>query len=167
MELPVGLKHALEIGECVLFLGAGVGAHLVDKDGNPAPDAADLTTELVAHFDLEVEDYSDLSKIAAYVELIKGRTELSTFLKKRLSNLEPDETFQWLFTLRWRAIFTTNYDYGVQRAYELIAKPKQKPITITATEEIASFDYRFEVPIIHLHGTVFNSPHSKIVITQE
>jgi tetratricopeptide (TPR) repeat protein len=166
IELPVGLKHALEIGECVLFLGAGVGAHLHDEHGNPAPDAHDLAVELADTFDIDTKDF-DLAKLAAYVEHIKGRAELDNFIKVKLSNLQPDSVYQWLFTLRWRAIFTTNYDNSILRAYDLIASPKQKPMAISSTSEIVSFDNRFEVPVYYLHGTVFGESRSSIVITRD
>lgn len=28
MELPLGVRRALESGDCVLFVGAGIGSHL-------------------------------------------------------------------------------------------------------------------------------------------
>ena len=35
--LPLGLRQALESGQCVLFVGAGAGKHLLGPDSNPAP----------------------------------------------------------------------------------------------------------------------------------
>ncbi len=167
IELPIGLRHALESGECVLFVGSGIGDHLLDPEGKAAPDSASLAKELGEYFSIDAKDADDLAKISEIVELRKGRTELETFLHKRLCNLEPDKTFQWLFSLRWRAIFTTNYDNGIQRAYELSASPPQKPVTITLTSDIVNFDLRFEVPIYHLHGALFAPSKPKILITEE
>ncbi len=167
IELPLGLRHALESGECVLFVGSGIGDHLLDPEGKVAPDSASLAKELAEYFSIDAKDADDLAKISEIVELRKGRTELETFLHKRLSNVEPDKTFQWLFSLRWRAIFTTNYDNGIQRAYELSASPLQKPVTITLTSDIVNFDLRFEVPIYYLHGALFAPSKPKIVITEE
>jgi hypothetical protein len=123
IDIPLGLRRALESGDCVLFIGAGIGGHLIDKQGNKAPNAINLAKEMAASFGIDTRGKYDLAKLAKVVELRKGRPELITFLNKRLSNLEPDEYLKWLFTLRWRAIFTTNYDRGIQRAYELIASP--------------------------------------------
>lgn len=164
-ELPLGLRHAIESGNCVLFIGAGIGAHLFDPEGNPAPDGASLAKDLAEHFSIDTGGGYDLSKVSEIVEIRKGRKELEVFLKKRLSNLEPDENLKWLVSLRWKAIFTTNYDNGIERAYELIA-PQQKPITITITSEIAPFDTQFEVPIYHLHGYLFGPSKPKIIITE-
>lgn len=166
-DLPLGLRHALEAGECVLFIGAGIGAHLLDTDGSSAPTAAMLAEELVDTFGIDTTEVSDLTKIATIVELRKGRPELEGYLSKRLNGLQPDETLKWLFTRRWKAIYTTNYDMGIERAYELIPNPPQKPIAITATSDLVAHDTRFEVPIIHLHGTLYGEKKPNIVITQE
>ena len=167
MELPFGLRHAIESGECVLFLGAGIGAHLKDSQGRTAPDGPTMAKELAEYFAIDTGGEFELSKIAQIVEIRKGRTELETFLQKRLNDLKPDESLQWLFSLRWKSIYTTNYDNGIQRAYELISKPPQKPITITLTSEIVPYDLRLEVPVYHLHGALFGPSMLKIVITEE
>jgi tetratricopeptide (TPR) repeat protein len=165
IQIPLGLLHALETEECVLFLGAGIGFNLFNDDKRRLPLARELAEELAEHFSIDASNVSDLSKIAAVVELRKGRAELEAYIRKRLSNLEPDASLKWLFTRRWRAIFTTNYDYGIQRTYELNPNPPQIPITITSTSEIVHYDSRFEVPIYHLHGCLFTSSQPHIVIT--
>ena len=101
------------------------------------------------------------------MELRKGRLELETFLKKRLSNLEPDASFRWLSTIRWRAIFTTNYDDGIERAYAQTATPLQTPVPIASTSEIVAFDRRFQVPIYYLHGRLFGPDKPNIIITSK
>ena len=169
MDLPQPLRHAIEIGECVLFLGAGIGEHLFDVNGSPAPDATDLINALAKHFNVDdtIIRNQGLDKVAEYIELKNGRPELENFIKKQLYDLQPDDTLQWLFTLPWRAIFTTNYDSGIQRAYQLIENPKQNPVTITMASQAIQTDPRIEVPIYHLHGTIFEQPSPKIVITKK
>ena len=162
--IPLGLKQALESGECVLFIGAGIGHHLIGADGKAAPDAADLAQELATSFGIATQSKS-LAKVAQIVEGRKGRSALEDYLRKRLAHLEPDNDLRWLFNLRWRAIFTTNYDSSIERAYALNEKPPQKPISVALTSELESHDPRFEVPIYHLHGALFGT-QSKIVITQ-
>ncbi len=166
IDLPLGLRDALESGQCVLFIGAGIGEHLIDRDGSPAPNAAMLAEELVDQFSIDTVDISNLSKIATVVELRKGRAELEGYLSKRLAFLEPDEQFRWLFTRRWKAIYTTNYDNSIKRAYELIATPPQTPVIFSATSDLVAHDTQFEVPIFHLHGTLFGTEKPNIIITQ-
>jgi predicted Zn-dependent protease len=166
IDIPLGLRQALESGDCVLFIGAGIGEHLIDGDGSPAPNAAMLAEELVDRFSIATDDVSNLAKIATVVELRKGRAELEGYLSERLAALEPDDKLRWLFTLRWRAIYTTNYDNGIKRAYELNANPPQNPIILSATSDLIAHDPRFEVPIIHLHGALFGIRKPNIIITE-
>ena len=108
-ELPLGLRHGLEAGECVLFIGAGIGRYYSDSDGNKFPDGVELAEMLATHFSIPVTDGKyDLTKISKIVELRKGRKEMLAFLKSKLSDIEPDENVRWLCSLKWKAIFTTN-----------------------------------------------------------
>lgn len=166
VDLPLGLRRAIESGNCVLFIGAGIGAHLFDSSGSPAPDGESLAKELALHFGIDTHGVFDLSKVSEIVELRKGRKELEAFLQKRLSGLEPDENLKWLFSRRWKAIFTTNYDYGIERSYDIIPKPRQKPLIITITSQVVPFNIEYEIPIYHLHGCLFGPQKPTIIITQ-
>ena len=166
IEIPLGLKHALESGECVLFVGAGLGANMICADGNPAPTGPELAAEMTRHFGLDVGEERDLAKISELVELRAGRPNLEGFVRKRLDGVQPDEHVQWLPCIRWKAIYTTNYDFGLQRAYEMAENPPQAPVTITLTSNVVNFDLRFQVPIVHLHGTLFATDRPNIIITE-
>lgn len=167
IDLPLGLRTVIESGEGVLFIGAGIGEHLKDLAGKHAPDAEALAKELAVSFSIDTYGAYDLAKISQIVELRKARAELESFLRKRLVWLEPDEYLQWLVSLHWRAIYTTNYDNGIQRAYDKLAKPKQTPVTISVTSEMVSYDSRFDVPIFHLHGSLFGIAKQHIIITED
>lgn len=166
LELPLGVRRILESGEGVLFIGAGIGEHLKDAEGKHAPDGEMLARELADYFSIDPVGVFDLAKISQIVELRRGRTELENFVRNRLANLEPDKTLQQLFSMRWKAIYTTNYDRGIQRSYELISTPQQNPITISITPELVPYDLRFDIPVIHLHGTLFGSTKVRIIITE-
>jgi tetratricopeptide (TPR) repeat protein len=166
--LALGLRQALESGDCVLFVGAGVGQHYVSKDGSSAPDGVTLAEELADHFGVEGGDSPDLAKVAQIIEIRKkGRTELETFIKRRLTDLEPDGIFCWLTTLRWKAIFTTNYDGAIERSFAKNPAPPQTPVTISATSDLVPFDRRLEVPVYHLHGALFGVDKPSIILTED
>jgi len=165
-KIPLGLRQVLETGDCVLFLGAGVGWHMKKPDGTPAPDGETLSKELCARFDI-VPESTDLAKVAQLVEIRKSRADLEGFLKKRLSDLEPDDVFRWLTTFRWRAIFTTNYDRAAVRAYELNPEASQNPVPMSLTSDLEYTNPQIQVPIFYLHGTLFGANASRIVITQD
>jgi tetratricopeptide (TPR) repeat protein len=165
MDLPMGLRHAIESGDCVLFIGAGIGCHLFDPAANAAPNGSQLARELNDHFHLDI-DSDDLVKVSQVVEIRKGRTELETFLKKRLANLEPDTSLQWLFTQRWKAVYTTNYDSSIIRGYELVTNPLQNPVPFHLTSNVRPYDERFEVPVYYLHGMLYGTEDPKIIVTE-
>ena len=167
LELPLGLRHALESGECVLFIGAGSGKHLLDAKGAPAPDGKTLAKDLARQFSIEAAGIDDLAKISQVVQIRKGRAELEAYLSKRFSNLTPDKVLRWISTLRWKAIYTTNYDDGIQQTYALNPKPIQQPVTMASTSDLASFDRQYDVPIYHLHGALFGSTAPQLVITED
>jgi len=49
----------------------------------------------------------------------------------------------------------------------LLPEPPQKHVVISATSDLVNFDRRFEVPIYHLHGTLFGTANPHIIITDE
>lgn len=165
-KLPLALRQSLEKGECVLFIGAGIGYDYKRSDGTAVPDAKQLAGDLITHFKLNIDPSTDLAKVAQLVEIRASRNELDAFIKKALANIEPDEHVQWLTTFKWRSIFTTNYDMGLERAYRLNENAAQKPIPISITADLTYTDSYTEVPIFHLHGTPYEPCPSPIVITQ-
>ncbi|MHB8304199.1 MAG: P-loop NTPase [Acidobacteriaceae bacterium] len=164
-RLPLGLRQALERGSCVLFLGAGISSHYTRPDGTPAPDGAKLAEDLIATFKLGIP-VTDLPRVAQYAEIKTSRASLDSFVRRSLANLAPDEHIQWLTTFRWRSIFTTNYDMGLERAYKLNPTPPQNPIPIAVTADLRYTDALVDVPVFHLHGTPYSPCSSPIVITQ-
>lgn len=165
LTIPLGLKSAIESGNCVLFIGAGIGHDMVDENGAKVPDGAQMAKDLCTHFKIAT-DSDDLAKVSQIVSLRKSREDLDAYLRRRLAKIEPNEHVRWLTTNRWKAIYTTNYDFGIERAYELNPSPLQTPIPISATEDMTEYDSRFQVPIYHIHGALFGE-HQTIVVTQD
>lgn len=166
-EIPIALRNGLESGNCVLFVGAGVGHHCRTASGESLPMAKELAALLNAEFNLGVPDILDLTKIARLVEIREGRKELVTALAARMADVVPDEVLRWLFTLTWKAIFTTNYDNAIEKSYELNPSPTQTPVSICRSSDFRDFDPRFEVPIYHLHGCLSPGGSSALLITDE
>jgi len=165
LTIPLGLKIAIESGNCILFIGAGIGYDMKDSTGNPIPDGGSLAKELANHFKIDTNS-EDLMKVSQIISLRRPRADLDNYLRKRFANIEPGDNVKWLTTNRWKAIYTTNYDFGIERAYEHNSSPLQTPISISATQDLVDFDSNFEVPIIHIHGSLFGASQN-IVITQD
>jgi tetratricopeptide (TPR) repeat protein len=166
VEIPLGLRQALESGDCVLFVGAGIGDHLL-RDGKPTPDGTSLAEGLAQDFKITITAKPvKLAKVSQIVELRKGRLELETYLQKRLCGVRPDEVFRWIASVRWKAIYTTNYEDGIEQAYAQTARPPQTPVPIALTSELATFDRRFQVPVYYLHGKLCGESKARIIITE-
>lgn len=165
IEIPLGLRQSIQSGNCILFLGAGIGNYLRNSDGEVAPDGRTLAKNLADHFGIDCGEQYYLPKIAQIVEIRHGRIELETFVRRRLSNLIPDCSMKWIAEQRWKAIYTTNFDNGVQLAFDYVPKPAKSHLTITSSSEMTQYDSRLELPIYHLHGSLFTESQSPIIIT--
>jgi tetratricopeptide (TPR) repeat protein len=164
VEIPLPLRHALELGESVLFIGAGIGKHLHRPNGKGLPDAEGLARDIATHFSIDTTS-DDLAKVAELVQIRGRKNDLDDFIRKQFAELTPDDTVKWLCSRRWRAIFTTNYDRGLERGYELLSDAPQQPISISRTADLVHICLDFEVPVYHIHGTVFGEKQH-IVISQ-
>lgn len=162
MDLSVGLKNALTDGNCVLFVGAGIAHNTCDIEGNRLPLAAELAQDIDAAFNLDVSDAHNLPKVAEILQLRRGRRELVTDLKTRLSGFTPDTDLAWIITRKWRAIFTTNYDDIIEQCFNLVSTPSQAPVSI-GDHQSFKLPNPLEVPIYHLHGTIFGENPNPLV----
>lgn len=167
MYLPLGLESALESGNLVLFLGSGIGHYLLDAAGEPLPDGVTLTAQLAAHFHIPNDEDESLAKVAQVVEIRTDRTRLLSALRNILGGHEPTPDLQWLFSLTFKAIYTTNYDRGIERSYELNPDATQKPVVMSTNSEVQTWDPRFEVPIVHLHGALDSASSSDAILITE
>lgn len=167
IDVPLQLRNALLSGKCVLFVGAGIGGCITGPDGQPLPDARALARQMLKDFGLSQFDSDDLASVAQLVEMKRGRKELDAYVSKRFTNSTPDEHVEWIATIPWKAIFTTNYDDGVERAYATNSHIRQTPISVSATSDITDWDRRLHVPVFHLHGLAAAPERSRIIITQD
>lgn len=165
--IPARLLAALESGRCVLFLGAGAGAYALDSAGGPAPDGGQLARDIASHFGIDAGDEPDLSLVAQVASLRHGRKDLDSYLSKRLAGLRPTGPLMWIPTRRWAAIFTTNYDDAVERAYEECGSAAQIHEPISCAADFRPNDDPFHVPVVHLHGALFGPAGPRVLITQD
>jgi SIR2-like domain len=129
------------------------------------PSSQQLSDDMSRHFALGVAG-EPLAKVAQVVEGRNGRQVLEAFVAERLDGYQPDATVKWLATRRWRAIFTTNYDDAIERAYDMTASPPQSPISIATTPQLSTIEAAFQVPIFHLHGMALGENKGRLILTQ-
>jgi tetratricopeptide (TPR) repeat protein len=168
MTLPLPLAQRLQTGKAVLFLGAGLGYSMFRPDGTSMPDAGKLAEILDRELGLN-SGSQDLAAVAqlAIVRKRGSRSELIANVQAALDGYEPDENVVQLTAIPWRAIYTTNYDAGIMRAFDLNPKPPRVPIAITTAADVASVDPDFNVPVYYLHGAIFGDDPSSILIAQQ
>lgn len=169
LMIPLGLETALEEGNAVLFLGAGIGHYMVNENGEHLPDAWSLACKLAKKFGLEIdEDRADLAQVATVVQLRHKRQRLIAAIRSELDGFQPTDDLKWLVARTWKAIFTTNYDNGIEIAYSQLETPTQTPVAMGTNSEIVTWDPSFQVPVFHLHGYLFGaSDIDAVLITEE
>jgi len=158
------LLQSIRSHNCVLFMGAGMGYHLSNQFGNTCPDGEALTKNMCAEFNLD-NTIEDLSIASELVEIRRKRGPLLDYLRKQLLGFDPDEHYQWLPTINWRAIFTTNFDDGLLTAYHKASAAAQNIVPIYVTADFKDFSIYTDVPAYFIHGCL-NQPGLPIVITQ-
>lgn len=167
VDIPLALLNSIETQNCVLFVGAGVGCHFKSSDGAFAPTGPELCKLLCDKFSIPYRSDYSLAKIAEFIEIKKkGRKELESFLSSTLSRLDPDETFKWITSVRWKSIYTTNYDNCIERTYQLCSNPLQNPISFSVTSDIRQYQPIIDVPIFHIHGYLLSGTVPNIIITK-
>ena len=168
MSISFDLKQALETGNAILFVGAGMGYNMVTSNGDAIPDGAKLAQMIADNFHVPSNGITDLAKITQYVVAQKGgKNELNVFIRQTLDQALPDDAMMWIPTIRWKAIYTTNYDNCIEKAYDQCPNPAQQYIVVTHLSGIGEYHSAFQVPIIHLHGSLFAPTSPEILITQQ
>ncbi len=166
VDIPLGLRNAIETQNCVLFVGAGVGCHFKSNDDSCAPTGSELCELLCDKFSIPYQPNYKLSQIAEIVEIRKGRKELEAFISSKLNALNPDEIFKWITSVHWKSIYTTNYDNCIERTYQLCATTLQNPISFSITSDLRHFQPIIDVPIFHIHGYLLSGATPNIIITK-
>jgi hypothetical protein len=162
---PEALLQSIRSGNCILFLGAGLGYNLVNESGDNCPDGQTLARRMCDEFNLNTKT-DDLSVASELVELrCKGRGPLLDFLRKQLLGYEPDEYYQWIPNITWRAIYTTNFDDGLLTAFRKSSDAPRNIVPIYVTSDFKDFSLYTDVPAYYIHGCL-KQPGLPLVITQ-
>lgn len=105
------LARTLEVGKTYLFLGAGA---CVTSGAPSGPQLASLLCDRLAKGE-KISD--DLMEVCSILENRIGRKPLIEAVRAELRDLTPTGGLLTLPEFEWPGIFTTNYDFLVERAY--------------------------------------------------
>ncbi|WP_460645917.1 P-loop NTPase [Leclercia adecarboxylata] len=118
MDIPHILSQNINSGRVVLFLGSGATIGAKTQSGKEAPKGNDLANILSKEYFGEEKTTKTLSSVA---ELAISETDIHTvqqFVKNYFDEFEPAEFHLKIPTFRWIAIYTTNYDLVIEKAYQ-------------------------------------------------
>ena len=155
-EISANLIQEIKRGNVVLFLGAGASMEAQDANGNKMYGVKQLIEKLSDRF-LGGEGKS--SSLASVAELAESESDLvgvQIFLKQLFETFEPAEFHLKIPLYRWKAIFSTNYDLIVEKAYASVKnKPKNLvPIYSSSDRMDSLIATSQDLPYIKLHGCI-------------
>lgn len=159
MNIPESLINRIKQGKCILFLGAGATKQSGGLLGNELAKAIyDQIGDIGVKFN---------EKLSVYTELLvkKGyRDDIERIVRNRLKELKPSKDFSMLSDIPWKAIYTTNYDDLVEKAYK--NSNYFNIITNSGLEEKTKYSFT-DIPFFKICGDI-NSDYninSPLVIT--
>ena len=159
----------ISAGQCILFVGAGLTQTCEDDHGTKGPSASDLARRLAERFLGQNEVQENLSLAADYSLAFHNKYDIDSFIQRQLSGLKPSPAALTIPQIPWKAIYTTNYDVIIEKAYELVTDPTRmvRPVYSNLTP-VSSLGDGF-IPLYKLHGCIsrIDSPESPLAITHE
>ena len=130
MEISPWLMEKIQIGETVLFLGAGAARGAKSPSGATALTGFELRDRLSDKFLGGKLKEKSLVQVADYAKYDAGLSEVQSFIGSLFMDLEPADFHLLIPTFRWLAIITTNYDLVIEKAYERCSARLQTPARI-------------------------------------
>lgn len=166
MILPSGLSQALTDGTAILFLGAGA-----TKQAH-GPVGSELASILAAHFGHPEIPKENLQAFADMLVSLPGvdREDVDALVSRSLKDLIPSDAHLEIPRYAWGAIFTTNYDRLVEKAYDSCMQhfseaPLQEPQVIVGSDDHPVLANPTRVPLFKLHGCVGAVGTNPLVLT--
>lgn len=160
------IRRYLRRGKASVMVGAGFSKNAVISDGVKMRDWGELCScfhkELYGREPLDHElRLKSALRLAQQVESVKGRNALEELIKDSLPNnaIAPGILHEKLVNLRWRDIFTTNYDTLLEDAAIKICKHYN---VVTSKDSLI---YQPHPRIVKVHGSF--PDNRPFIITEE
>ncbi len=159
--VPKQLLDDIKNGRCIPIIGAGFSKNAIVPHGS-MPLWKELGDRFADELDISSSD-NPLDSISDYCSKYKKAVlieKLRQFLY--ISKATPSNSQVSFAKLYFKKIITTNYDFLIEKAFEVL----NKPFHVIASEDQLSINFSSELTqIIKFHGD-FNHPN-KMVITEE
>lgn len=116
MELREAIRYALE-GQAVLFAGSGFSFGAKNMRNMAFKTGIKLRDALAAECGIKNTEES-LENVALLYKKKKSPSKLVNFLKEEFTLKEIDEPHKKIMSIKWKRVYTTNYDRVIERAAE-------------------------------------------------
>lgn len=145
-------------GKAVLFLGAGASYNCTDINGTRIGFTGnELLLKISQEFLGGEQQGINLDFASTMAINIAGRSVFDQFLKDLVKNFEPTPEHDLITKFNWKAIYTTNYDEAIERAYLNNRKEATQTIEkILCDNDSLQKAYSEEktLPLIKIHGCI-------------
>lgn len=171
MDISETFLNSIKSGNAVLFLGAGASFGAKYQVGNAYISGDKLKLKLCEKYlGGELKSHS-LVKVAECAKHEVGIFSVQEFIKEIFEPAKPAEFHKLISCFRWKAIFTTNYDLIIERAYEANSNSLQKLVRVThdddkLQEHLSDIN---SLPYFKLHGCISDVRNSEVplILTSE
>ena len=157
----------ISAGQCILFVGAGLTQSCKDNQGVKGPSATELARLVSTRFLGQNEVQDNLPLAADYSLAFHNKYDIDSFIRGQLGGLIPSPAALAIPQIPWKAIYTTNYDLVIEKAYESVKHPIQlvQPLYSNLTPLSSLPDG--SIPLYKLHGCIsrIDSPEGPLAIT--
>lgn len=157
-NIPAPIKHAIENGNAILFLGAGASYDAL-LSGKPTRIYADTVRDTLADSFLGgAHKKRPLMTVADFARSEASLLKVQLCIRELFLNLNPADFHLKIPTFRWKAIVSTNYDLVIERAYSQCPERLQElmPVTKDGNELEVALSGQNTVPYLKLHGCINN-----------
>ena len=162
-------KQVLQ-GKAVLFLGAGASYNCTDHEkkrigftGN------ELLQKINEEFLGNTPNHLTLDFASTMAIQKAGRENFDLFIKELVCDFDPTNEHKLLSEFKWKAIFTTNYDEAIEKAYRENKSALQKIEKIISDNDslqkvVVNPD---KLPVVKIHGCISrpNDARTPLVIS--
>lgn len=170
-KIPSVLIENIKDKNIVLFLGAGFSNNAKHPDGEKIPLGNELASLISDRFLGGALKDSSLTYISDLAITERNLFEFQLFIANIYEKFYPNDSHLIYTTLPWKAIFTTNYDLILERAYKENDKQKiQDFISVYRnTPEPQIFKTTNTVPYYKLHGCIsyINDENLPLIISSD
>ncbi len=168
-DLPQTLVSSLREGRVVLFLGAGASVGAVHPVNSPVPKGAELGRLLAEKF--LGTSYAD-RPLAHIAELAISESDLVTvqgFIADLFRLFDPTPFHKQLALLPWKAIYSTNYDLIIERAYQQVGSRELVPFLQDGQRIDERLTSTRSLAYVKLHGciTSIEDPNVPLILTPD